>query len=347
VGGPDENYYLLATEIAVSIPLVFSDDQYCGYPGEHQGIIDPALWETVQAKLSNNRVARVNGEHAEAPSVLAGLVYDETGERMSPTHTNKKGQRYRYYVSQALIKGRRGAAPLGRRVPAGELEALVENRLAAFLNAQTEVFALIEPEVTDATESSGLIARAAELARTWPEFPPAERRRMLLALLARVDIHRDSIEIRFLARGLLSILRGENISMDRQPPAEENPRTIIWTISVRLRRTGIEKRLLIDGATGAERRSPDHSLCRLLVQAHQYHGMLMRSEGKTITQLAQDARVSGSYFTRALRLSFLAPEILQTILRNRHPIELSAKRLVNKTRLPVAWDAQRALLGIG
>ena len=50
--------------------------------------------------------------------------------------------------------------------------------------------------------------------------------------------------------------------------------------------------------------------------------------------------------TRVLRLSFLAPEILQAILRNRHPIDLSATRLVDKTRLPVAWDAQRALLGI-
>jgi hypothetical protein len=74
--------------------------------------------------------------------------------------------------------------------------------------------------------------------------------------------------------------------------------------------------------------------------------MLMLGEGKTITQLANDAHVTGSYFTRVLRLSFLAPEILQAILRNRHPIDISATRFVNKTRLPVAWDAQRALLRI-
>ena len=45
--------------------------------------------------------------------------------------------------------------------------------------------------------------------------------------------------------------------------------------------------------------------------------------------------------------SSLRPEILKAILRNGHPIELSAKRLANEIRLPVAWDAQRALLGIG
>jgi site-specific DNA recombinase len=75
--------------------------------------------------------------------------------------------------------------------------------------------------------------------------------------------------------------------------------------------------------------------------------MLMRSEGKTITQVVTDACVTTSYFTRVLRLSFLAPEILKAILRNQHPLELCAKRLAGGSRLPVAWDAQRALLGIG
>jgi len=316
------------------------------YPGEHPAIIDAALWETVQTKLSANRIARVTGDHAEAPSLLAGLLYDETGERMSPTHTKKKGKRYRYYISQALIKGRRGTSPLGRRVPAGDLERLVHARLTAFLDSQTEVFGAIEPEGADATETSGLIARAAQLAGSWPGLPPAEQRRILLGLLARVDIHRESVEIRIGCRGLLAILRGERDFPDRKRGAEENARTIIWTIPVRLRRTGIEKRLLIDGATATERRAPDHSLARLIAQAHQYHPMLMRAEGKTITQLANDARVARSYFTRVLRLSFLAPEILKAILHNRHPLELSAKRLANEIRLPVAWEAQRALLGI-
>ena len=85
----------------------------------------------------------------------------------------------------------------------------------------------------------------------------------------------------------------------------------------------------------------------VLVQAYQYYGTLMRGKGKTITQLANDARVSGSYFTRVLRLNFLASEILKATLRNRHPIDLSATRLVKKTRLPVAWDAQRTHLGFG
>ena len=73
----------------------------------------------------------------------------------------------------------------------------------------------------------------------------------------------------------------------------------------------------------------------------------MRGNGKTLTQLAKDAGVSGSYFTRVLRLSFLAPEITRTILSDQHPIELSATRLINDSRLPISWEAQRAHFGLG
>ena len=124
-------------------------------------------------------------------------------------------------------------------MPAGELEALVEDRLGAFLRSETDVYAAIEPEGADATKSSDHISRAAELAQTWPELPPAERRRILLALLARVDIHRESVEIRIFCHGLLSILEGENVSLDRKHPADENARAIIWTIPVRLRRNAV------------------------------------------------------------------------------------------------------------
>ncbi len=65
-----------------------------------------------------------------------------------------------------------------------------------------------------------------------------------------------------------------------------------------------------------------------------------------MAELDIEAGVGGSYFTRILRLSFLAPEIVKTILRDRHPLELTAKKLARDTRLPIAWQEQRARLGI-
>ena len=127
------------------------------YPGEHEPIIDEELWDEVQRQLAANRFDRATGAGATQVSLLAGLIYDDAGERMTPTHANKKGTRYRYYVSPGLVRGTRRNAPRGRRVPAADLERLVEERLTRFLQSDAEVFGAIEPlvgDVNDCTESS-------------------------------------------------------------------------------------------------------------------------------------------------------------------------------------------------
>ncbi len=195
--------------------------------------------------------------------------------------------------------------------------------------------------------SSDFVARAADLAGRWRSLTPAERRAILTALVERIDLLRETLEIRILPGRLLSILLDENDRRDRMPPNEDNEPSITLSVLARLKRTGMEIRLLIDGAGGGARRKPDHSLHRVLAQAHQYNAMVMRNRGKTMAKLAAEAGVGGSYFTRILRLSFLAPDVVKVILRDRHPIELTAKRLANEVRLPITWQDQHALLGTG
>ena len=86
------------------------------YPGQHAAIVDEELWDSAQTMLAANRVERTNGGSAREPSLLAGLIFDDGGERMTPTHANKKGRRYRYYVTHSLIKrGRPKASDAARR----------------------------------------------------------------------------------------------------------------------------------------------------------------------------------------------------------------------------------------
>jgi DNA invertase Pin-like site-specific DNA recombinase len=56
------------------------------YPAEHQPIVDEVLWDQVQAILAENRVDRATGMDAKQPSLLAGLIFDESGERLTPSH---------------------------------------------------------------------------------------------------------------------------------------------------------------------------------------------------------------------------------------------------------------------
>jgi len=98
--------------------------------GEHEPIVDAALFTAVQGRLAAQAVAR-RCRLRGSPALLSGRIFDACGNRMSPTHANKGGVRYRYYVSQAVLQKKPRAPASLSRVPAAELEALV---LAALRN---------------------------------------------------------------------------------------------------------------------------------------------------------------------------------------------------------------------
>ena len=106
--------------------------------GEQPAIIDRELFEAVQAKLNeqvnNHKVARTKSE-----ALLLGRIYDDRGHRMTPSHARKRGIRYRYYISSALLQGRAKQAGSISRIPAEEIEALVAKSVRDNLNASTEI----------------------------------------------------------------------------------------------------------------------------------------------------------------------------------------------------------------
>ena len=98
------------------------------HPGEHQPIVDRAIFASVQAKLAEGSIARTL-KRSQSPHLLTGLIFDDAGHPMSPTHANKNGVRYRYYVSHALLHGKIGDAGSTPRVAAAELETAVIDAL--------------------------------------------------------------------------------------------------------------------------------------------------------------------------------------------------------------------------
>ena len=92
--------------------------------GEHEPILDRELFEAVQAKLVANTVTR-QVRLKGSPAILTGRIFDDRGNRMSPSHSNKLGVRYRYYVSHAILQKRKADAGSVARVPAAEIEKLV------------------------------------------------------------------------------------------------------------------------------------------------------------------------------------------------------------------------------
>src|SRR5215831_1179439 len=103
------------------------------HPGEHTPIIDPPLWDAVQAQLASHAAERNCGTNICQSSLLAGLLFDGDGNRMTPTHAVKKGVRYRYYVSRPLITNDQTEPSAALRIPAGQIEQLVTSHVRQWL----------------------------------------------------------------------------------------------------------------------------------------------------------------------------------------------------------------------
>jgi site-specific DNA recombinase len=95
------------------------------HPADHEPVIAKETFDAVQANLNANAIDRRTRSKA-TPFLLAGLLFDSAGNRMTPSHSCKKGVRYRYYVSQAVLQSRKAEAGKVSRLPAPEIEALIE-----------------------------------------------------------------------------------------------------------------------------------------------------------------------------------------------------------------------------
>jgi hypothetical protein len=176
------------------------------YPGEHEPIVSRDLWEKAQAVFAEPSRVRAGRQRAQSPAILKGLIFDDVGRAMSPTHTRRGQKLYRYYLSQKLLKEGKEASKIGR-VPAAEIEAAVIAQLRALL---------LSPEIIVATWQSarrslpdfseGNVRSALEqFDDLWDELFPAEQARIVQLLVERVDVDPDGLQIRLRVDGLTQL----------------------------------------------------------------------------------------------------------------------------------------------
>jgi DNA invertase Pin-like site-specific DNA recombinase len=316
------------------------------YPGEHPAIVDDALWGAVQTVLAGNRVDRANGTTAKAPSILAGMLFDAFGERMTPSHAVKAGTRYRYYVSRPLLSAGARSMKSGQRIPAASLEALVTGRIGDWLIDGAAVLDAISGHIADGTVQQRAIAAARHLGKSLQDLRSDEARSLLLAICRRVQVLSDHIEVTIDKLGLMERLRpqsAEDEPPDAKPLPSKDDATFVLTIPARLRRAGMEMRMVVDD--GSEPARVDSGLVRVLVRAVAIRDRLLNDHSLTLKDIAGLEGIVPSYATRLFRLTFLAPDIIATILDGRQPPELTVRKLLDDTRLPLDWVEQRTRLG--
>ncbi|HJY50369.1 MAG TPA: recombinase family protein, partial [Stellaceae bacterium] len=166
------------------------------YLGGHEPIIDQPLWDAVQAQLAGNAAQHNDCGKTRQPSLLAGMLFDGDGNRMTPSHAVKKRTRYRYYVSRSLITKDRTDDSAGLRIPAAEIEQLVSSRVHRWLLDPGSIYKSNPARLADASIQQRLVARTADIGKHWPELPVARKRAVLTGLIERVEVSVDQIDIR-------------------------------------------------------------------------------------------------------------------------------------------------------
>jgi len=244
---------------------------------------------------------------------------------MTPTHATKKAKRYRYYVSASL------------RVPAGDVEGLVLDRLGAFFSSITDVGDALAPLELDARKLDAALCNASKLSERWLATPPIEMRSLVRDIVEQVIIGSDRIQIR-LSRAKIAVAL-EAGGRSQRPDFDP----VVVSLQAKLRRAGKGKRLVI--ANGAEA-EVNEGLVKLIKEAFAIRNQLLSGSDDCIEAMTQRLGMGKGHLTSLVRLSYLAPDIVRVLLEGGQPIELTPTRLLRLSKdLPHDWSEQRQFLG--
>jgi hypothetical protein len=313
------------------------------YPGEHDAIVDEALWNEVQLILTENRAGRILGRADKQVSLLSGILFDARGERMSPTHATKNSTRYHYYISRSLLAG--AIKHSGQRIPASNLEALVTGRIFNWLSDRAAMLDIIQSHTSDATTQKRLMVGLEQCVATWIELKADEVRNFMLSIVARIQVHAERIDILLKPISLVRWLGRTDSHAEPTATTRCDTEGTFATLSIlaHLKRVGKEMKILVEN--GSDPATPDASLVRVLVRAHVIRDRILADKSLTLEEIAKSVDIVPSYVTRLFRLTLLAPDIVSAILGGKQPPELNARKLLDDTRLPLDWNEQRRSLG--
>src|SRR5258708_1110487 len=278
-------------------------------PGEQPPIMDPALFEPVPQKCltqwSHATIIRTKSE-----PLLTGLLFDDAGHRMVPTHATKAGVRYRYYVSTPVLHGEAKTASAGSvpRIPAADIEDTVVKSLKEHLAAN-------QGKATTSAESLGDYDN-------------------LTQLVAGIVVHSDRL-----------IISLKSDSAD-DPSDSEDVRslTIPWQKPPSRRSRQI---LLPHNASRSDVRPEQFErrarLVSTIARGRQWLDDVVSGRVTTVAELCLREKCSVRQVNMTISLAFLAPNLVKAAVEGRLPRGVGIERLRDP---PTEWRRQFEALGL-
>src|ERR1700733_8241472 len=304
------------------------------FGGEQPAILDRKLFEAVQVKLDQQRSNHTTTRYA-SDSLLMGLIFDDRGNRMTPTHATKAGVRYRYYISAVLNQGQGTKAAKVNRVPAAEIEQLI-------------------------------VARVRQQVRTgardhMPEKPELNDKDLISTYVARVDVKLDHLAIRLAthsARSPGTKSKQKIINVDDEHHQLQRNRTgpqidtstdilmIPWKKMPAKRPREIIPPGLHSSSPTDHRPIRAETRAKLVGSIAKGRHWLEELSVGTVTnadQIAARQYCTTRQVNMTISLAFLVPYLVQAALEGRLPRGVG---VANLRDAPAEWSRQHAMLGL-
>lgn len=249
------------------------------FPGEQTAILDRALFEAVQSKLDQQRTNHAKTRQ-QSQSLLMGRLFDERGNRMTPSYAVKNGVRYRYYISAPLIQGQSDKTGKLNRIPATEIETLIVSAVRKHLAEGPNDKADAEP-------------------------PGSQNDKDLVSThIARVDVMLDHLSAKLAQCG-----PNNNVLVIpwKKTPAKR-PREIILPVSTSPRYDPRPIR--------AETRA---KLITAIAKGRHWLDEMIAGIVEDVEQIAAREKCSIRQVNRTITLAFLAPKLVQAAVDGRLP----------------------------
>jgi site-specific DNA recombinase len=276
-------------------------------PGEQPPIMDRALFEAVRekslAQWSHRTVVRNKSDH-----LLAGLLFDDAGHRMIPTHATKAGIRYRYYASAPVLNGEAKTASAGSvsRVPAADIEDTILKSLAQF-----------------AAQRDGSTSNVLQL----------RDRDALVQLVAGIVVQTDKLVVRL-----------KSIHTEEPDRSDDRSLTIPWQKSPSKR----SRRILLPHSTSRRDLQPEQferraRLVRAIAKGRQWLDDVVSGRVTTVQEICIREKCSARHVNMTISLAFLAPNLVKAAVEGRLPRGIGVERLRDP---PAEWSRQFEALGL-
>jgi site-specific DNA recombinase len=278
-------------------------------PGEQPAIMDRTLFDAVQQKLTDQWTTRSKIRNA-SDHLLTGLLFDDAGRRMVPTHATKGGLRYRYYVSLPHLYGESKTASVGSvsRIPATHVEDIIVTSLTEHLIARNE------------KPTSGTTR--------------VEDRKLLLEQISRIDVYKDRLAIRLKSGDAEEASASADchlLTIPWQKPPSRKSRQILIPHGLpknKVRPTRIERRARLVNAISRGRRWLDEIVSGSITD---------------VGQIAARQKCSVRQVNMTISLAFLAPDLVRAAVEGRLPRGIGVERLRDT---PAEWSRQFEALGL-